>query len=72
VRDIKLAKVSLLAKWKWCLLENEPSLRKDSLMINMGQWWVLEVERWGRLGLCMLHVGGKTNGVGGGWWGYVV
>lgn len=59
MRDIKLANLSLLAKWRWRLLDDEPSLWKDVLKDKYGHLvsyssgvagepWPSYVSRWWR------------------------
>lgn len=57
MRDIKLANISLLAKWKWRLIEDQPSLWKDVIhdkygtnvgyrSMVVGEVWPRYVSRW--------------------------
>jgi hypothetical protein len=69
VRDIKLANISLLAKWKWRLIEDQPSLWKDVIhdkygpnvgyrCMVLGEVWPRYVSRWWKDLMALEPVGG--------------
>jgi hypothetical protein len=58
VSDIKVVNVSLLAKWRWKLLNDEPALWKDVLIAKYGRRVMSSVSLSG----C---VGGRLGSV---WW----
>ena len=69
VGDIKLANISLLAKWKWWLIEDQSSLWKDVIhdkygpnagymSMVVGEVWPRYVSRWWKDLLALEPVGG--------------
>ena len=60
MRDIKLVNLSLLAKWKWRHLVEEPTLSRDVLEDKYGPLVSLRSRMWERRGHRVRRVGGNT------------